>query len=50
VRAGVVPESELAIPYSNLIRMYKELGDQENALKYARLAEQMGNTTEQRIR
>jgi len=50
VRANVVPESVLAIPYSNLSKMYRELGDQESALKYERLAESISNTSEKKIR
>ena len=49
VRAGVVPESELVIPYSNLAKMYDEMGDRENALKYASLAESIGNADKRQI-
>lgn len=50
VRGNVIPASEQMIPYSNLAYMYQELGDQENAIKYARLAESVGNADEKRIR
>lgn len=38
VRSETVDESVLAIPYSNLANMYRELGQAESAQKYARLA------------
>jgi len=39
VRANVVNASTLIAPYSNLAKMYHELGDRERALNYSRLAE-----------
>jgi tetratricopeptide (TPR) repeat protein len=38
VQAGTVEKSALLIPYSNLATMYKELGNQEQALNYTRFA------------
>jgi tetratricopeptide (TPR) repeat protein len=38
VRERVVDESELGTPYTNLVRMYRELGNQKEAAKYTRLA------------
>ncbi|MDR0327363.1 MAG: hypothetical protein LBI05_03605 [Planctomycetaceae bacterium] len=38
VRANVIDESVLIPPYSNLARMYQELGDPEQAEKYMRFA------------
>ena len=38
-RANVINASMLLAPYANLAKMYQELGDREQALKYARLAE-----------
>ena len=39
VRAQVMNESALLIPYTNLAKMYHDLGDREQAVKYSRLAE-----------
>ena len=39
VRANVVDGSELWAPYSNLAKMYNELGDRAQAAKYSRLVE-----------
>jgi tetratricopeptide (TPR) repeat protein len=49
VRENVIATSILTDPYSNLAKMYQELGDQEQAAKYMRLASTMGSE-EQRIR
>lgn len=49
VRENVVEASVLVAPYSNLAKMYHELGDREQAAKYMRLASSIGNT-EPRIR
>ena len=38
VRAGTIEASALLTPYSNLALMYQELGDQEQHVKYSRLA------------
>ena len=38
VREKVIEESVLSIPYMNLAKMYHDLGDQEQATKYSRLA------------
>jgi len=38
VRERVIDESELMAPYTNLARMYNELGNQNEAAKYMRLA------------
>ena len=38
VRERVIDESELGTPYTNLARMYRELGNQKEAAKYMRLA------------
>jgi len=42
VQAGTVDASAQLIPYSNLAHMYKELGDQEQAQKYTKLAAAIG--------
>jgi tetratricopeptide (TPR) repeat protein len=39
VRAHVVDTSKLWAPYSNLAKMYYELGDREQAAKYSQFAE-----------
>jgi tetratricopeptide (TPR) repeat protein len=39
VRANVLDPSMQFAPYANLEKMYRALGDQEQALKYSRLAE-----------
>ena len=43
VRENAVEASVLAAPYSNLSKMYHELGNQEQAAKYMRLASSIGN-------
>ena len=42
VRSGVIDRSVLLTPYSNLAKMYYELGVREQAMKYSRLAESIG--------
>lgn len=49
VRANVIDASVLTTPYSNLAKMYHELGDQEQATKYMRLVSSIGSE-EKRIR
>jgi len=49
VRENVVDATVLVAPYSNLSKMYHELGDREQAAKYMRLASSIGNE-ESRIR
>ena len=39
VAAGVVDEQTLAVPYGNLSVMHKQLGNSDEALKYAKLAD-----------
>jgi hypothetical protein len=43
VRENVVEASVLVAPYSNLAKMYHELGNQEQATKYMRLASSIGS-------
>ena len=47
-RANILDSSVLEKPYLNLAKMYHDLGDQEQALKYMRLATSIGD--ERRIR
>ena len=42
-RAHVIEASALLKPYSNLAKMYHDLGDQENAVKYTSLAASIGS-------
>jgi len=49
VRASTIETSALLTPYSNLATMYHELGNQEQALKYTRLAASI-SADEKRIR
>jgi len=49
VRANVVETSKLWAPYSNLAKMYHELGDREQAAKYSQFAESV-NPERGRIR
>jgi tetratricopeptide (TPR) repeat protein len=49
VRANVIDASELAAPYRNLAKMYNDLGEREQAVKYSRLAESL-NPSGERIR
>jgi tetratricopeptide (TPR) repeat protein len=49
VRENVIEASVLVAPYSNLAKMYNELGNREQATKYMRLASTIGNE-EPRIR
>ncbi|GHT13026.1 hypothetical protein FACS1894170_08550 [Planctomycetales bacterium] len=43
VRANIMEPSALTIPYSNLAKMYQELGNTEHAAKYSKLANAAGN-------
>jgi tetratricopeptide (TPR) repeat protein len=49
VRANVIERSTLITPYSNLAKMFHERGDEEQAIKYSRLASSL-NADERRIR
>jgi tetratricopeptide (TPR) repeat protein len=49
VRDRVIEASELTTPYSNLAKMYHELGDPEQAAKYMKLASSI-SADEKRIR
>ena len=49
VLANVVESSVLGIPYKNLAKMYSDMGDQERAAKYMKLAAQI-NIDDNKIR
>jgi len=38
VEGGILSQSTLAVPYGNLASMYRQLGEEESAAKYAKLA------------
>jgi hypothetical protein len=40
VVGGILPADALAVPYGNLAAMYKAEGEQQPAVRYARLASQ----------
>ncbi len=42
VDAGSLPKKSLAVPYGNLATMYEQLGEKEDAAKYASLAKTAG--------
>ena len=42
VEAGVLAKSSLAVPYGNLATMYQQLGETQDAAKYAELARSAG--------
>jgi hypothetical protein len=39
---GTLPKKALAVPYGNLATMYEQLGEKEDAAKYASLAKTVG--------
>jgi hypothetical protein len=47
VEGGVLAKSTLAVPYGNLSTMYKQMGENTNAAKYAELAKNAGGTEQQ---
>jgi tetratricopeptide (TPR) repeat protein len=42
VDGGILPKKSLAVPYGNLATMYEQLGEKEDAAKYADLAKSAG--------
>ena len=42
VDGGILPKKSLAVPYGNLATMYEQLGEKEDAAKYAALAKTSG--------